>query len=356
MRWLTATCLAACVAVTSAQRAAAVVVTDLYEVVVEQDRTADNPRSDAIQRAMSQVLVRVTGSQEAAFAPELQPLIEAAERRYLNSFAILEENAVQVGFIGGAVEQALEQLNWPVWGEERPATLLWIGIDDVYEGRAILSTGEADVGFEYGPALSRVLADMREALEQTAALRGLPYVLPTMDFTDIIAVDFADIWRADLDSVNLASGRYGVDAIAFARVRTDIVGMSVEWLLPTGDGQRLLLGNSLQEGIDWLADQYAMQFGVVGGVRPLQLRISGVSSFRDYGAIMSYLDSVSVLEQVDVSSYQNGILTLEAASRGDDAVVARVLGLSNLLTLSPGDEQGGFFNSGLDLRLIDGIR
>lgn len=335
-----------------ADSARAVVVDGLYEVVIEQDDLAENPRTDAIQRAMAEVLVRVTGSRDAAGAAELQPIIASAERRFLNSYAILEDSAVQVGFIGGAVERALEQLNWPVWGEERPATLLWIAVEDTYDGRTVLATGEADTGFEHEAPLAMLLSDMREALAQTAALRGLPYMLPVMDLTDIAAVDFADIWDVDLDALNQASLRYEVDAIAVARVRTSEFGMSVEWMMPTSEGRRLLLGNTLEDGVDWLADQYAGQFGVVGGLRPIQLRISGVLSLRDYGAVMSYLDSISVLERIDVRSYHNGLLTLQASSRGDDAIVARVLGLSNVLALDTTAQPSGFFGAGLDLRVV----
>lgn len=334
----------------------AATVDDLYTIVIEPDATASNPRSDAIQRAMSLVLVRVTGSRDAATAPELQPIVRDAERRYLNSYALLEGGEVRVGFIPGSVDQALEALDWPVWGTERPLTMLWIAVEDALDGRAILSTGELDNPYEYTDSMRDRLAGMREEIEQAAYERGLPYALPMMDFEDMLALDFADVWHDDFDVLASASLRYAADTIAVVRVSTSAFGLSVEWTVRAGEDQRIMLGTGLAEGIDWLAEQYARQFGVAGGERTLRLIVSGVQNLRDYGRVMSYLSSISILDGIDVSGYEDGTLQLVVSSRGDDAVIQRVLSLSNLLIPDRDDDRGSIPSSDLRFELTPGAR
>ncbi len=315
----------------------AATVEDLYTIVVEQDQNASDPRNDAIRRAMASVLVRVTGSRAAAAAAELQSIINDAERSYLNSYALLEEGEVRIGFIAAAVDAALESLNWPIWGAERPAIMVWVAVDDAFGGRAILSSGEFDNGYEHSPEMIAVMDGLRAELELAGYERGLPYVLPGMDFEDMRALDYADVWGNDPEVLGRAALRYATDAFAVARLRNSNFRSAVEWTLHIGGGQRIFLGRSLQEGIEWLAEQFAVEFRVVGGTRPLTLRISGVSSLDDYGRIMSYLGSVSVLERIDVQAFERGTLTLQVDSRGDQVVVSRVLTLSNILRLTPQD-------------------
>lgn len=308
----------------------AVTVTDLYTVTVARDREAEDPRADAIERAMIEAITRITGSRALALAPELEPLLQTANR-YVDTFGYPSADEAFVRFIPGNIERALVELNFPVWGAERPLTLFWIAVTDQFGDAALLSSGEIDAGIEYGDNMRSILDELRTQIGDFTRMRGLPYVLPMLDVADLASVDFFDVWNLELGVLTEASARYGADSIAIARVRESEIGSDVEWVMRMGFDQRSLPGASLQQGIEWLADTYAAQFASVGGARPMLLRVTGVVDFESYARTISYLEQLSLLNRVDIESFRGEELMLRVQSRGDATVLARVLSLGGVL-------------------------
>ena len=329
----------------------AATVTDLYSVTVPADRAAEDPRADAIQRAMIEVVTRVTGSRALAQGPEIEPLLGAAAR-YVESFGYSTASEALVRFIPSSVERALTDLNLPVWGVERPLTVFWIAVTDQFGDRALVSSGEIEAGIPYGDNMRRAVETFQAEIADATRARGLPYVLPLLDVRDLASVDFLDVWNFELGVLADASARFGADAIAVARVRESEIGSDVAWVVRMGFDQRSLPGASLQQGIDWLADTYAAQYASVGGARPMLVRVTGVADFRSYARTMSYLEDLSLLDRVDVESFRDGELMLRIHSRGDAGVLGRVLSLGGVLRESRSFNTPTGLTSVLDLELV----
>jgi hypothetical protein len=272
-------------------------VEGLYTVNVSTNATVADPRRDAIQRAMAEVVTRVTGTRLAAGAPELEPLISNAQD-YLASFGYRSAGEALVSFLPTEVERILAANNWPVWGTERPLTSIWVAVTDQFGERALLSDGTLDTGYEHSEHMTTLLEGYRSELLEAALARGVPVVLPALDVQDIAVVDFFDVWELMFGTIQNAALRYGADAFAVARVRESVVGTDVEWTLDLGGDRRVLPGASFRDGIEWIADTYATQFRSAGGERRLSLRVMNVDDFDDYARVMSYLESVSVLTSV----------------------------------------------------------
>ena len=117
-------------------------ISNLYRVSVTPDPAAGDPRGAAIKAAMVRLLVRVTGDRNAPLDPALQGMVNDAAK-YLNSYGLDRQGQAQVGFIASQVDQALVAIQKPVWGPERPLTLLWIAVDDGNGGRAVHPVGGA---------------------------------------------------------------------------------------------------------------------------------------------------------------------------------------------------------------------
>ena len=107
----------------------AATVPDLYTVTVVPDPAARDQRAAGIRAAMAQLLVRVTGSRNAPLDPAAQRLLSAPDE-FLSSYGLDRQGRAVVGFQRGPVERVLDGLGLPVWGPERPLTLLWVAIDD----------------------------------------------------------------------------------------------------------------------------------------------------------------------------------------------------------------------------------
>ena len=111
------------VAVAWAPPSGAATLANLYTITVPADPAAADQREAATQAAMAGILVRVTGSRNAPVDPALQPLI-AKPDAYLSSYGVDRQGRALVGFSRGQIERVLTELGKPVWGPERPLTLV----------------------------------------------------------------------------------------------------------------------------------------------------------------------------------------------------------------------------------------
>jgi hypothetical protein len=318
--------LLASLVLTSAAHAAT--FPNLYVVTVQPDPAATDQRAAATEAAFAGLLVRMTGNRYAALDPQLQPLIHSA-RDYYNSYGTDRQGRWPVTFNAQRVEAALARLNIPVWGPERPLTLLWIAVDDGEGGRAQLPANELPA--DIAPALAGLLTTIRAELAAVADERGLPILFPLLDAEDMSAATFTDVWGGFDDRVLPASARYRADAVLIGRVHPGLLGYEVEWLLLKDGERRTLEGTAVRDGLDAVADTYASELSVVGGATTTRLRVLDVVTPADYGRVMGYLETVSALQTVDVESLERGTLSLRVAARGDARVLERVLALGGVL-------------------------
>lgn len=301
---------------------------DLYTVIVEPDEGRALNRQESEQLGMMQLLTRVTGRREAASAPELAHLVGNASD-YVNTWGTLGGGRVIVGFNATAVGRELESANWPVWGAERPETLLWVAVDFGDGQRALM--GETPATAEWTTELARFMLDLREDLDAVARERGLPITYPLLDLQDLSAISFAEVWGGFDGLVAAASERYGADAVLVGRIAVSELGPDVRWNLIEDGRARAVLGTDIRGGLDWLADQYAAEYSIAGGARSALLTVLDVSTFDDYARVMTHLESLSALQSVDVEGVDGSTLRVRIAARGDDSVVERLLTLGGVL-------------------------
>ena len=107
-------------------------------------------------------------------------------------------HTLDVSFAPSSLNRALNDLGLPLWGAERPETLLWLAVQESSR-RYILAGGTQNA--------------VRRSLDQVTEKRALPVLLPLMDLQDQSAVDFSDVRGGFTGHVQDASERYGVDAI-----------------------------------------------------------------------------------------------------------------------------------------------
>lgn len=312
----------------------AATIDDLYSVTVSRSlelAPGQAPRTleDTIRFAMGQLLTRVTGRLDAALEPDLADLLENASD-FVVQRGSLDRETLLVTFDARAIEAVLVARDQPIWGPERPLTLVWLAVDTGQGERGILSAG--DVLTDASPEFLQLQADFRAEMATAEEERGLPLTLPLMDLEDMGALDFVDIWAGFNTQVTQASSRYGVDAMLTGRARQTPFGVNVQWVLLRDGEEFALTGTTLRDGLDRLADFYAAEFSTLGGVRSTLITVVGVETLDDYGRVMRHLESVSLLDSVSPEELVDGALSLRVAARGGAAVLERVLGLSTMLT------------------------
>jgi uncharacterized protein len=302
-----------CLAGTPAEAAR---VDGLYEAEVE---FAGN-RDAAFRAALGQVLVRITGRRNAAEREEMRPLLADASA-YAQQFGQPAPNRLWVAFDGAALEQELGRLGQPVWGTERPSTLLWIAVDAGGGRRFVVASGDE----------AQQEAAIREQVLETARGRGVPMVFPLMDAEDRAKASFPEVWGGFEDSIREASTRYGVDAVLVGRLSAGDLGHG-RWTLFMPDGAERWTGG-LAESIERISDLFAARFAVVssGETRAVYLTVSGVESIEDYGRINRFLGSLTAVESLGVEAVEGGEIVFRVALRGDAAMLDEAVRLGGLL-------------------------
>lgn len=312
---------------------------DLYSVIVPRIAAAGtSPRSqdESIRVAMGRLLTRITGRRDAAFEPALASLREAAGD-YVEQVGLVDRDNLLVSFNRRNVEAALLALDQPIWGAERPLTLLWIAIDGGSGERELLAAEASRFGDE--SPLAELQAQFREQLAEVADERGLVLTLPLLDLQDMTALSFIDVWGGFNDRVRLASERYAPDDILVGRVRLTDYGATARWTLLENGREIPLAGQTLRDGLDALADKYAAEFSTLGRASATEVVILGITSLADYGRVMRYLESLSLLELVAPTELSGEALRLRVAARGGDGTLQNILGLGNVLRPVPGRDQ-----------------
>src|SRR6186713_2362925 len=178
----------------------AVTVPDLYET---SQPVEGSSRDAAFAEALRTVLVRVSGQRDAAM--RVGPVSDP--RKYVTRFGWTADNVLQVLFDSASVDQLLSKAGLPIWGRERPATVVMFGVEEASGSWRWLA---ADT-----PARER------DALEKIARQRGLPLKWPAMDAQERTAAS------SESPGLMQAAARYEANAVLVGRAR----GGVVQWTL-----------------------------------------------------------------------------------------------------------------------------
>ncbi|MGH8494556.1 MAG: DUF2066 domain-containing protein [Gammaproteobacteria bacterium] len=329
-------CALLCGAWLFAPSAVAVTFEGLYEAEVPVESQAAELRPEALQRALVTVLVRVTGRREVAADPAVASLLDTTEQ-FVQQFGYTVDDTLRVVFDGTALRDALLDAGQPVWGSERPATLLWLAIDSGSGQRTLIGADSA--------------SDVTELLESVATQRGIPLVLPLLDSEDLARVSFSDVWGGFDEAILAASERYGADAVLVGRAGRSVDGrLLVRWILHFRD-QREEWRSTLDDGIQHAADRFARVFAPAGDrlLRAVRIDVSGIDGLRAYGAVSQFLESLTLVQSVGVEEVADDRVVFRVALRGEAETLDRAISLGHILEPVGADNPDQQTRAGADL-------
>jgi len=282
-------------------------VTKLYETVVKVEDQSRKSRVDAMQRALRQVLIKVSGSVMVPNTPEMDTPITKASRyvqqyRYQKGALVTVDGVEQpttelwVRFDQREIEKILKNNNFPVWGEARPLVLVWLAVE---QGGTRLLVGEKDRGLA------------RTILERESAQRGIPIKLPLLDEIDQQQLTVVDIWGQFEERISTTAARYGAQAVLTGRlfplmggswqVHWDLYrnGEHYHWQLQ-GSVVELLLSGGVDGAADRMAEQFALNYDAESG--RVELIVSGIESFPQFDQTLNYLVALDGVKRVTLSA------------------------------------------------------
>jgi hypothetical protein len=311
-------------------------VNNLYEAESPVVGQGSEARANGIRDAFAQVLVKVSGDRGLLSNPEIDRLLARASGivqqyryRMLEGVATRQadkaDRLLWVRFDERSVNRLLRQSGVPVWGVTRPSILIWLGE-------------------EQGAARSQVSLErqtqLKATLEQVASARGLPLVLPLMDVEDRTALPVSDLWGGFESDIRRASQRYLPDIILVGRLRNLGSEWQGEWSLYLPDrinrwqtravSRHALAAEGLQQTADALALRYAPQ-QVSEGSTTLRIRIHGLTRLASYVLVQDYLQSLAMIEQLDLLAADPETVSFLARIQGGREVLERGIQLGAVL-------------------------
>ncbi len=319
-------------------------VRGLYETEVVVTSQGRDERHAAIRVALDEVLVRISGDRNTPRLAALQGLYKRSSQlvqqyRYRTLPRVEGASGDQAGGLGqvlwvsfdaAAIEQALRRAGVPLWGQVRPATLVWVVVDD----GGVRSLMGADT-----------LPQLKKVMQQQAQRRGIPLFVPLWDLEDQMALRFSDVWGNFQDAIMKASARYATEAILVGRLYRQRGGIwKSRWTLYQGDESVHWQASSprqaevLSAGVDGVADHLGQRFAKVfdesqsGRVNVI---INDVTTLEDYARSAQFLQSLDVVTAMQVVTVAASSVTFELQIRGDSEGLAQIISFGRTLLEIP---------------------
>lgn len=178
----------------------------INEARVQVENQSQATQRAALKKALTQVFVKMSGNTSVLDNPGVRAALTNPQA-LLRSYRFDYENGMTyyiADFDQVKLTELLQREMLPLWGDRRPETIVWLAQETENRSRLILDESQP--------------SDLREALERTAAERGIPLSLPLMDLTDNTTISTYDVWGRFVEPLRNASIRYGIDNIIGARV------------------------------------------------------------------------------------------------------------------------------------------
>ncbi len=315
----------------------AVVVEELFtiEMAVADQTTA--VRLEAFGEAFKLVVIKVSGSDDAlkssAFSRPMQ-----SSARYVKQFTYInrkDENSesfdsgqlfLKIDFNQQLVEGLLRENNFPVWGQERPSSLLVVSYD-VNETIHLVP----------GDSTPKII----ELLDEAAVKLGVPVLFPLMDLEDIALVSIGDIVSRQYENIDILAERYGPDALVIGQiVGRSGQGWHGDWEVRFAEQvfKWKYRGSSRQQVVDQaikhLARVLALEYALEDHRRVEQALLVSVSSMPKFNQLISvqrYLESLSVVDSIRVALISDDVVTFKLKLRNDAEDLQRLIELGEVL-------------------------
>lgn len=343
-RPLLAGLLAACLAATApVARAGADDANPLYEGSVLVNSQGD--KAGGIQRALLQVIVKLTGQRNAASLPQVRGLIGSAGRIVQDSRFSAESETINgnpvyrqrliAHFDRSAVDALIAGSGLPVWPSPRPPVVLWLVIDDGHGPRLV------------GSAHTNVVKSLTDRGNE----RGLNFVLPSgTTVENQVALLAAGVGPAQ--AVVVPSAAYAPMQLVGKLVRTSS-GWNVQWTLldngsevnrwsETNPDARLAMATGADGAADALAHKYA-KVVAAGPAGTFAIEIEGMRNSGDYVKAMGYLEGIGIVRRIVLVGASGDRLRMQLDLTTGLEGFRSVVAVGQVLEPDPADAAGTVF-------------
>ncbi len=297
---------------------------DLYQATVPLTERSEAGQEAAFEAALRIVLVKVTGRRTADQDPAFGPLLASA-RRYVQQYRAASDNQLSVSFDGAALDRWISQNDQPLWGGERPATVVWLAVQTGPQTGTVITAEDT--------------SPLKSEINAAASLRGAPIIWPPAAELSRSHIDYAAITTAAPATLADLGHRLGAEGTLVGRANGSSDAAVVRWTYLYKDRSSEFSG-APAEGVNRAADTYASLYAVSGTLAPLEIEVTGVSNIKDYASTQSYLQSLAFVSHVDVEALNGDAVRFRLTMRGGVESLQHALSLNGRLQPIAAGENG----------------
>ncbi len=215
------------------------ILTGLYQVREPVSSQTPEERTQATQKALETLVLRLTGDAKAVQSPALEAIRKDPQQIISQyGYDAGPPESLQVDFDPVSTDRALRQAGLSLWGTNRPALLGW-WLNDSVDGSSLVGDGQSAA----------------EPLRLAAQHRGLPLRLPLADLSEQLVGTAENLEGSNPAPLKDASERYGVDALLAVHAHEDEGKWTAKW--------RLWVGEQQEQGSAEAPDQAALADAVM---------------------------------------------------------------------------------------------
>ena len=277
----------------------------LYEYELPmQENTGVVDQSPFIRQGITEVLIRVSGSEKILQFPAVKEVLNAPDK-YVKRLSYHQHptagRSIKILFNEKLINQLLSKLPQPALQQQRPLILVWLMVD------------KAGAPYSVGNDSEPLIADeMSKALIK----RAIPFTFPLLDLTDVNEVSELEVWNGTLTSLEQGAKRYEPEAILLGRLKNSADQWKGSWTLLRGVknttwlSEGKTLENLLSEAAETLSvklidpNSKTSMINTINEqttIQHLSVAISSILNMEQYAKVLDYLRQLPSVVEVEVT-------------------------------------------------------
>jgi hypothetical protein len=323
---------------------------ELYAGEIPVAHQGESERQRALPLALRQVLLKLSGLRQFDDYPLVELSLERAPEILLSYYyrnvkypladgSQATELRLVARFSKPSVDEMARILQLPLWQPDRAPLVMWLVVDTGVDRRIM------PVEYAY----------LQHALDDVAQRRGLPLRWPEPGPEGEYAVDLALLWGGyteDLPAIDnegvliAAARREGLEWSV--RINLGLDGRHQAWRLGNIDLQAALV-DGLEAAVDQVAAMDTIMASDIGSWSE-ELVVNGLLGPDDYRRCLTYLQRISIVEEVAVVSARPGGVTFRLALNALPDYLERSLDSDGVLERSESGDAYEFVRAAVDVR------
>ncbi len=302
----------------------------LDQSMVKIDSRTTQAQNAALQQALSNVILKNSGSESALSAASVHAAIKNPAS-YIRQFGYQDidgQEYLQASFDLDKVINLLREAHLPVWGKQRPLTLVWL--TEPKQGEfTILNDASSE--------------PTRSYIRSYSQSRGMPLLLPVMDLDDSMVVSVNDVRGMFAEHVAQASQRYSTDyfLMVVMEPNDNKVGFNMSFYPASSEGvhQPLIQHSGIADNqasavnqiLSKVTEFYAKRYAVADTGESLNKRLTFIdlNNRKELVDIEKFLEQLSAVKSVSLVQLKGSTVTFSLELFGSEDDLLRLLNLES---------------------------